>query len=148
MSADTRTLRFSDHTIRQVRSDSKRAMQRARYNPDRGEIVNVRCIDDRFESDEAFGSQLWYFEGLGIDDGSYRQRVYGVVEYSIQYGLLEIVEDGVFESEHQRERFRLLYEREMQPISWRQPAHRLLAVGLIAVSTVWLGYLVMRALIA
>ncbi len=148
MSADTRTVRFSEHTIRQVQADCARAMRRARFDPDQGEIVHMRCVDDRHESDECFGSQLWYFEGLGIDDEAHRHRVFGVVEYSVQYGLLELIEDGVFDSENQRERFRLLYEREMHPPSWRHPAHRMLAMGLIAVSSIWLGYLVLRAIVA
>lgn len=148
MSADTRTLRFSEQTIRQVRSDCGLAMQRARFDPDQGEIVHLRCVDDRLESDDAFGSQLWYFEGIGIDDVARRHRVFGVVEYSVQYGLLELTEDGVFDSEQQRERFRLLYEREMRVPSWRHPAHRMLAMGLIAVSSIWLSYLVLRAITA
>ena len=148
MHADTRTVRFSEQILRQVQSDCARAMRRARFDPAQGEIVHTRCVDNRHETEQSFGSQLWYFEGLGVDDDAHRHRVFGVIEYSVQYGLLELIEDGVFDSEHQRERFRLLYEREMQPSSWRHPAHRLLALGLIAVSSIWLGYLVLRAMIA
>lgn len=148
MAADTRTARFSQHTIRQVSLDCNRALHRARFNPDHGEILHVRCIDDRPETEEEFGNQLWYFEGLGIDNQSRRHRVFGVVEYSVQFGLLDLVEDGIFDSEHQRERFRLLYEREMQQPSWRHPAHGWLAAGLICVSSVWLTYLLIRAFAA
>ncbi|MEO1615722.1 MAG: hypothetical protein AAFV88_07745 [Planctomycetota bacterium] len=121
-------------------------MIRARFCPERSEILQLRCIDNRVETEAEFGNQLWYFEGVGVDELDRRHTVYGVVEYSTQYGLNELVEDGVFTSETQRERFRSLYEREVQRPDWRQPAHRMLIAGLIAVSCVWLGYLVIQAM--
>ncbi|MFK8110913.1 MAG: hypothetical protein AB8B91_01855 [Rubripirellula sp.] len=148
MSAETRTRRFSERTIRQVRLDSTRAMVRARFCPDRSDVVQLRCVDDHPESDHTFGNQLWYFEGLGVDQDDERISVYGVVEYSLQYGLHELVEDGVFHSEHERDRFRHLYEREVHRPNWRQPAHRWLAAGLIAMTSVCLAYLLVRTLAA
>ena len=144
MGADTRTRRFSEHIIRQVRQDSNRAMIRARFCPERSEVVQLRCIDDRPESESLFGNQLWYFEGLGVDEHDRRHSVFGVVEYSIQFGLHELVEDGVFDSEYQRERFRHLYEREVVRPSWRQPAHRWLLAGCLAVASIWLVYLLVH----
>ncbi len=144
MSADTRTQRFSERTIRQIRLDCNRAMMRARYCPDRSDVLQLRCADDQPETETCFGNQLWYFEGVGVGEQDRRQNVFGVVEYSVQFGLHELVEDGVFESEHQRERYRHLYDREMHRPSWRQPAHRWLAAGLIAVALIWLAYLLVR----
>ena len=148
MSADTRTRRFSERTIRQVRLDCNRAMNRARFCPDRSDVVQLRCIDDRPEAELNFGNQLWYFEGLGVDEHDQRHGVFGVVEYSLQYGLHELVEDGVFDSEHQRERFRHLYEREVHRPSWRQPAHKWLAAGLLTVTSIFLAYLFVRTFTA
>ena len=148
MSAETRTRRFSERTIRQVRLDCNRAMTRARFCTDRSDVAQLRCIDDRPESEHHFGNQLWYFEGLGIDDNGQGHSIFGVIEYSLQYGLHELVEDGVFDSEHQRERFRHLYEREVQAPSWHHPAHRWLAAGLIVVSAIWLAYVLVRSLAA
>ncbi len=148
MSAETRTRRFSERTIRQVRLDCNRAMVRARFCPDRSDVVQLRCIDDRPETEDTFGNQLWYFEGLGVDEQGRRHSIYGVVEYSLQFGLHDLVEDGVFDSEHQRERFRHLYEREVHPPTWRHPAHRWLAAGLVAVTAIWIAYLLTRSLAA
>ncbi len=148
MSTNTQTKRFSESTVRQVRLDCNRAMIRALFCPQRSEIMQLRCIDFRDESETEFGNQLWYFEGVGVDELDRRHTVFGVVEYSTQFGLNELVEDGVFTSENQRERFRSLYEREVQQPSWRQPAHRLLAIGVVAMSTLWLAYLLVRSLSA
>jgi hypothetical protein len=146
LNTDTQTQQFSEATIRQVRLDCNRAMIRARFCPRRSEILQLRCIDNRSETETDYGNQLWYFEGVGVDELDNRHAVFGVVEYSIQFGLNELVEDGVFMSEHQRERFRSLYEREVLKADWRHPAHRLLAAGLIAVSAIWLSYLLVRAI--
>jgi hypothetical protein len=148
MSAETRTQLFSPQVLRQVRLDCSRALVRGRYCAERSEITQLRCIDNGPELDDAFGNQLWYFEGVGVDVNDRRRSVYGVVEYSIQFGLLELVEDGVFESSSERERFRYDYERELHRPSWRQPAHRWLAAGLVAVTALWLSFLLLKTLAA
>ncbi len=148
MSAETRTRRFSERTIQQVRLDSSRAMIRAGFCPDLSDIVQLRCVDDRQETDHNFGNQLWYFEGLGVDENDQRNSIYGVVEYSLQFGLHELVEDGVFASEQDRERFRNIYDRDTLRSPWRQPTHRWLAAGLIAVTSIWLAYVLVRTLAA
>lgn len=148
VSTRTHSQAFSESTIRQVRLDSNRAMIRARFCPERSEIMQLRCIDHRPETHDHYGNQLWYFEGVGVDGTDRRHTIFGVVEYSTQYGLNELVEDGVFTTETQRERFRSLYEQEVLEPDWRQPAHRLLAVGVVAVSTIWLAYLLVRSLTA
>ena len=146
MNGHVQVIRFSESTIRQVRLDSNRAMIRARFCPERSEILQLRCIDNRPETETEFGNQLWYFEGIGVDELDRRHTVYGVIEYSTQYGLNELVEDGVFTTENQREKFRSLYEREVQRPDWRQPAHRYLAAGVIVVSAAWLGMIWLRSL--
>ena len=146
MNGHVQVIRFSESTIRQVRLDSNRAMIRARFCPERSEILQLRCIDNRPETETEFGNQLWYFEGIGVDELDRRHTVYGVIEYSTQYGLNELVEDGVFTTENQREKFRSLYEREVQRPDWRQPAHRYLAAGVIVVSAAWLGMIWLRSI--
>ena len=144
MRADTRTQRFSERTIQQVRVDCNRAMTRARFCADRSDVVQLRCVDDRPETDFEFGNQLWFFDGLGVDQLGHRHNVFGVVEYSLQFGLNELVEDGVFDSEQQRERFRMLYKREVQRPSWRQGANRWLFIGLISATAISLAYWFVR----
>ena len=146
MSGHVQVIRFSEATIRQVRLDCNRAMIRARFCPERSEILQLRCMDNRLDSETEFGNQLWYFEGVGVDELDRRHSVFGVVEYSTQFGLNELVEDGVFTTENQREKFRCLYEREVQRPDWRQPAHRYLAAGVIAVSAIWLGLLMLKTI--
>ncbi|MFG0290926.1 MAG: hypothetical protein ACF8CQ_22340 [Rhodopirellula sp. JB044] len=148
MRAQAPQRQFSERVLRQVRMDSGRALVRARFCLESSEIINLRCVDDRCETDRQFGNQLWYFEGIGVDEARNRQNIHGVVEYSVQYGLQELVEDGVFDTAAERERFRSLYNREVNVPSWRQPAHRLLLAGVIAVTAAMLLFLMLRNLLA
>ncbi len=137
---------FSEATIQQVRMDSCRAMERACFCPQRSKVLHVCCVDHREETDSRFGNQLWYFDGHGIDQANRVHTLYGVVEYSVQFGLSELVEDGVYDSESQRNKFRHLYESEIVHPTWEHPAHRWLAAGLIAVASVWLIFLLLTKL--
>ncbi|MCC9599451.1 hypothetical protein LOC67_02680 [Stieleria sp. JC731] len=103
-------------------------------------------MDNRIETETEFGNQLWYFEGVGVDELDRRHAVFGVVEYSTQYGLNELVEDGVFTNENQRDRYRSVYDREAQRPDWRHPAHRMLASGVIAMSVIWLSFQIAKSL--
>ncbi len=148
MRAQAPQRQFSERVLRQVRLDSGRALVRANFVLESSEIINLRCVDDHFETDRQFGNQLWYFEGIGVDEARNRKNIHGVVEYSIQYGLQELVEDGVFDSAGERERFCSVYKRIVHTPSWRQPAHRLLLAGMIAVTAAMLLFLMLRNLLA
>jgi hypothetical protein len=135
---------FSEHTLRQVASDARRALLRGRYCIERSQVERFRCVEDQPETDHSFGRQLWYFEGLGVDELDRRVRLYGVVEYGIQYGLHELVEDGVFDAVEQRERFRHIYHGGGIGPSWRAPLQRLLLTAVIAVIASLLAYSALR----
>ena len=110
--------------------------------------MQLRCVDDQPESEQTFGNQLWYFEGIGVDGEDRRHNVFGVVEYSVQFGLHELVEDGVFDSDYERERFRHQYNREVHRPSWRHPAHRWLLFGVLAIASACLAFVIVRTLIS
>lgn len=144
MSQRTQARRFSPRTIRQIRLDARRALIRAHFCPDRSEVLQLRCVEDRPETENEFGLQLWYFEGLAVDEGDRRHHVFGAMEYSIQFGLNEVSEDGVFASEYQRSRMRDRLEAESVGSRLAHPAHRYLAIGMVAIGILYLVYLGFR----
>lgn len=144
MTAQTRTRRFSQRTIRQVRLDATRALIRHRFCPDRSEVLQLRCVEQRDEVDTSFGSQLWFFEGVAVDELDRRCPVFGSIEYSIQYGLHDLIEDGVFESESQRSRLSQQYLGVTPTPLLRHPAHRLLIVGVAMVAMAYLAFLAFK----
>jgi hypothetical protein len=146
MSAETRPVRFPERTMRQIRLDAQRALARARFCTERSEVANLRCVDNRRESDNCFGAQLWYFDGVGIDDADRRIPIFGVVEYSIQFGLHELVEDGVFDNVSERERANSVYHRDQFGPIWSIPAHRWLALGMVFTSIAAVAGLLLKSL--
>ena len=144
MQAKTRPRRFTQRTIKQVRLDATRALIRARFCPDRSEVLQMRCVERREETETTFGSQLWYFEGSAVDEADRRQTVYGAIEYSIQYGTHEVLDDGIFESDGHRAGVRQHYFGIQDRPSLRQPAHRWLMIGVATVALAYLAYLAVR----
>ena len=147
MSADTKIRRFSERTLKQVRLDGIRTLNRFHFDSDASEILTVECVDDTLETPGAFGRQLWFFEAVAVDTQSVRHTVLGAVVYSVEYGLQELVDDGVFDSDTERERFRGIYHHVEARPSWRHPAHRLLIAGLTFVTACMLAYLIVRELL-
>ncbi|MEM6978461.1 MAG: hypothetical protein AAF539_02260 [Planctomycetota bacterium] len=147
MRAETPTRQYSPRTLQQVRLDCGRAIARAGFCLESSDIIAVQCVDDREEREDHFGHQLWYFEGIGVDEGRHRQDIFGVVEYQIQFGLQELVEDGVFDSPSERERFRHLYNREVNTPAWQHPAHKWLLLGVMVVAAATCIALMLRNLL-
>jgi hypothetical protein len=144
MSAETQAIRIPEKIMRQIRSDSQAALLRARVCPGNNETVQLRCIDYRRESDTEFGAQLWYFDAQGLDDRNRKLPIYGVLEYSIQYGIHELADDGVFDSAAQRDRFHSVYRRgHLAPSLWH-PGHRWLALAMLLVAVIVLIKLLPR----
>ena len=143
MPSHTSKQQFSEQTLRQVAADCRRALHRGHFNAEQSLVERLRCIDDELETEEQFGRQLWYFEGRALTNDNRRIRVYGVIEYSVQYGLQELVEDGVFDSPQQRDRFRDVYDKVPARFSWRHPSIRLLIAGLFGVTVAYVSYLLM-----
>ncbi|MEX0824683.1 MAG: hypothetical protein WD119_00870, partial [Pirellulaceae bacterium] len=139
MRAEPTSKQFSEQLVQQVRLDARRALAAGLYCVDRSVVEQVECVEFRDETDQAFGTQLWYFDGTGVDQHNCSVPLYGVIEYSLEYGLNEPVQDAVFDSSAQRERFHAVYRRESWRPSWRDPPHRWLLVGLAIVSVLTLG---------
>lgn len=134
MRAEPTSRQFSEQLVQQVRSDARRALAASLYCVDRSVIEHVQCVDFRDETEQAFGTQLWYFDGTGVDQHGRTVPLYGVIEYSLEYGLNEPVQDAVFNSSGQRERFHAVYRQESWRPSWRDTPHRWLLAGFVSVS--------------
>lgn len=120
---------YPEQTLRQVAADCRRSLQRGCFDIEQSRVQRLRCVDDQAETDDQFGRQLWYFEGQAVASDDRRVRVYGAIEYSIQYGLHDLVEDGVFDSPEQRDRFREVYHYLPPRLWWRSATNRLLVAG-------------------
>ena len=132
---------YSEQTLRQVAADCRRSLQRGQFDVEQSRVERLRCVDDQLETDDHFGRQLWYFEGRALASDERRVRIYGVIEYSIQFGLHELIDDGVFDAADQRDRFRQIYQHESSRFSWRQRPIRLLIAGMLSVGVAYAAYI-------
>lgn len=146
MQPNTSDKQFSEQTVRQVAADARRALVRGRYSPESSQIERLRCVDDQPETEREFGHQLWFFDGFGVDELNRRVRIFGAIEYSLQFGLHELVEDGVFSDDGQRNRFRHVYRGHAPQPTWRHAAHGWLAAGMAVVTAIFLAYLALTQL--
>jgi hypothetical protein len=146
MKAETQAIRIPEKIMRQIRSDCHNAILRAHLRPSEKDLVHLRCVDHRLETESAFGSQLWYFEGLVANADSQRVPLFGALEYSLQFGLHELADCGVFDSTDERQRFYSVYRQGHFTGSLRHPAHRWLAIGMLLVAIATLLRFVPRLL--
>lgn len=134
--------KLSDRYMRQIELDSLLAIDRAKYSLALSEITSLRCVDSKEESIGDFGRQLWFFESIGVHAKRGESSCFGVLQYSIEYGLLELVEGHVFDCQTERQHFKQFYETGRRTGHWLHPANRWLLAGTAMVGLIWSAYLV------
>ena len=105
MTPEADPVHFSRQIWQAVAEDALRAVARREFCPERSRIENLRPVFFQEEDDLAFGKQIWCFEAMGVSDSGRRQLIFGLMEFSIQFGLLEPVQSGLFEDASERERW-------------------------------------------
>ena len=98
-------IQFSRQIWQAASEHAHRCLTRKEFCPEQSRIENLRCDHLVDETDFSFGKQLWCFEAIGIDPVGRRHILYGVLEFSIQYGLLEASQTAMFEDIDHREKF-------------------------------------------
>jgi hypothetical protein len=85
-----------------VSDQARQCLVERHFCPEQSRIENLRCVRFESEKETAFGSQLWFFEAVGVDESQRRHVLYGALEYSVQYGLLEAGSTAIFEDAEER----------------------------------------------
>lgn len=136
MSSDTSHIQFSRHIWQAVGEQARRCLLSREFCPEQSKIDNLRCVHFEEEIESCYGRQLWYFEAVGVDNLARRQTLFGAMEFSVQYGLLEACQAALFEDADHRQKF---LHAATQPIRSRIWDHagtkfwvRMTIVGVIA----------------
>ena len=103
MRPEADNVQFSRQIWQAVTEHALRAVVRDEFCPEQSRIENLRPVFSQDEEEERFGKQLWCFEALGITGLGRRQVVYGLLEFSVEYGLLEPMQSRLFEDEGSRD---------------------------------------------
>ena len=114
MTPEADKIQFSRQIWQAASEHAHRCLTRREFCPDQSRVENLRCVHLVDESDCQFGKQIWCFEAIGIDQSGRRHILYGVLEFSIQYGLLEASQTAMFEDSDHREKY---LQNETKPAS-------------------------------
>ena len=145
MNADSEIHQLAIRSIRQIELDSLLALERARFSVATSDVSRIRCVDLQPESEESFGQQLWFFEASGMDNEQAEKACYGVLHYSVEFGLLDLLQGYVFDCPQEREHcYRFFKTGKRTEGSWH-PANRWLLAGVSMVGLVWVAYLLFMA---
>jgi hypothetical protein len=107
MTPETDKIQFSRQIWQAASEQANLCLVRRDFCPEQSRTENLRCAHLVEETETSFGLQLWFFEAIGIDLAGRRHVLYGMIEFSIQYGLLEPAQTAMFEDAEHRDDFLL-----------------------------------------
>ena len=140
MTPEADKIQFSRQIWQAASEHAHRCLTRREFCPEQSRIENLRCFDLIDETEAQFGKQLWCFEAIGIDPVGRRHILYGVLEFSIQYGLLEASQTAMFEEAEHREKFLQTETRQSSKMVYQYPSTR------FWVYSAWLSIAVLSAI--
>ncbi len=101
-----------------VSDQARRSLIRKEFCPDQSRIENLRCVHLSEETENRYGQQVWFFEAIGFDASGRRHLLYGALELSIEYGILEASQTALFHDIEQRQQFLRKETHEEAPGPW------------------------------
>lgn len=142
MSLNIDSLQFSRQIWQAVSEQARASLLRRDYCLERSRIENLRCVHLLEEDDRCFGQQVWFFEAIGVDAIGRRHMLYGAIELSVQYGLLDPVRSALFDQLVDRQSYLQDEFQAALQVPWQYRSTRLwikiacTAIGVLAL--MWL----------
>ncbi|MFK7734620.1 MAG: hypothetical protein AB8B50_01245 [Pirellulaceae bacterium] len=142
MKSEATFYQFSKEVWQAVNEQALTALAKKEYVPDDSRIDSIRCVHLEEELDADFGRQIWFFEASGADPVGRHHRLYGALDFSVQYGLLEPTRAMLMSEPHHRQRFLQSVVRPKESKVWSAPSTkvwvRLTLASVIILSSIWL----------
>ncbi len=146
MTPEADKIQFSRQIWQAASEHAHRCLTRREFCPEQSRVENLRCVHLVEESDCLFGKQMWCFEAIGIDQSGRRHILYGVLEFSIQYGLLEASQTAMFEDSDHREKFLHNETKPASKLVYNYPSTRFWVYSawcsISVLSVIWITLLV------
>jgi hypothetical protein len=141
MKPETSFYQFSKEVWQAVNVQARNALVRKDFSPDDSRIESVRCVYLDEECESEYGRQIWFFEASGVDSLGRRQRLYGALDFSVQYGLLETTRAMLMADPQHRQRFLQSVIRPCEVQVWSYPSTkiwvRLTLASVMILSAIW-----------
>ncbi len=142
MSPDASHFQFSKEVWQAVNFQARHTLSRKEFCPEQSRVDSVRCVHLDEESEFHYGRQVWFFEASALDPVGRKHRVYGALEFSVQYGLLEPARAALMDDPQHRQRFLQTIVRPTQSDVWASPSTklwvRLTLASVIILSSIWM----------
>lgn len=133
---------FSQEVWETVHDHASRSLARREFCPDGSTIESIRCVHFAEESDSAYGRQVWFFEAAGVDPVGRKHRLYGALDFAVEYGLLEPARAMLMDEPQHRQRFLESITRPVRSQVWAHPSTkiwvRLTLASVFILSSIWL----------
>ena len=139
-------IQFSRQIWQAASEHAHRCLTRREFCPEQSRVENLRCVHLEDELESRFGKQLWCFEAIGIDQVGRRHVLHGVLDFSIQFGLLEASQTAMFEDSENRDKFIQSESKPAMKMVYHYPSTRFWIysawTGVAVLSLIWLSLLV------
>lgn len=133
---------FSKEVWKAVTEQARGALLRKEFCPDESRIESLRCVFLDEECEASYGRQVWFFEAFGIDPIGKRHRLYGALDFSVQYGLLEPLRAMLADEPRHRQRMLQSIANPVEHQVWATSSTkiwvRLTVTSVIILSAIWL----------
>lgn len=142
MTPDADYYQFSKEIWQTVQEHASTSLVRREYCPEESRIDSIRCVHLDEESEGSYGRQVWFFEAAGVDPIGRRHRLYGALDFAVEYGLLEPSRAMLLDEPQHRQRFLESITRPVRSQVWANPSTkiwvRLTLASVFILSAIWL----------
>lgn len=133
---------FSKEVWQAVTDQARCSLLRRDFCPEESRIESLRCVYLNEESDNSFGRQVWFFEATGVDPVGKKHRLYGSLDFTVQFGLLEPARAVLADEPRHRQRMLQAIANPIHHQVWASPSTkiwvRLTLASVIILSSIWL----------
>ena len=133
---------FSKEVWQAVTDQARSALLRRDFCPEESRIESLRCVYLQEESEANYGRQVWFFEAMGVDPVGRKHRLYGSLEFSLQFGIMEPCRAVLADEPRHRQRMLQAIANPIQHQVWANPSTkiwvRLTLASVIILSSIWL----------
>ncbi len=142
MTPDASFYQFSKEVWQLVNDQARQSLVRKEFSSDDARIESVRCVHLDEECETGYGRQVWFFEATAHDPVGRQHRLYGALDFSVQYGLLVPMRAMLMDEPHHRQRFLQSIVHPHESPVWVNPSTtvwvRLTLASVIILSATWL----------
>ncbi len=142
MTPDASFYQFSKEVWELVNEQARQSLDRKEFRSEDARIESIRCVHLDEEGEFDYGRQVWFFEATAMDPVGKHHRLYGALDFSVQYALLVPMRAMLMDDPHHRQRFLHSIVKPLESQVWVTPSTkiwvRLTLASVIILSATWL----------